>query len=68
MTYIFRPLMHSGHNHLAGLKHANLNRLKNKCFWISVTFEHERNFYIAELQIYYIAIVNATKPRISVNH
>jgi len=68
MTYIFLPLMHSSHNHWAELKHPNLNRLKNKGFWISVTFEHERNFYMAELQIYYIAIVNATKPRISVNH
>jgi hypothetical protein len=27
-----------------------------------MTFEHEGNFYIANLQIYYIAIVNATEP------
>jgi len=27
-----------------------------------VTFEHEGNFYIANLKIYYIAIVNATEP------
>ena len=36
--------------------------MKNDCSWISVTFEHEGNFYIANLNIYYIAIVNATEP------
>jgi hypothetical protein len=32
-----------------------------------VTFEHEGDFYIANLQIYYIAIVNATEPSISID-
>ena len=32
-----------------------------------MTFEHEGNFYIANLHIYYIAIVNATEPQIGIN-
>jgi hypothetical protein len=33
-----------------------------------VTFEHEGNFYIANLKIYYIAIVNATEPKNNVDY